>query len=771
MNNLVRRSILMATVFGTGVVGITGVVNAQNQADPPARVGRLAFAEGTVSFHDAQDANWTAAVANETLTSGDSLWTEPNARSEVSVAGTRVRLDQSTQLDMLQIDDSQTRLQLDQGRLDIKTFTLDTKQPYEIVTPRGTVKLEAEGDYYIESGSTEDPTRLGVRSGAAQITGLNGQVLAVRAGEVGEVTGDAATPQLHTIQTAPPPVPTYWAQRDQQISYAQPQYISSDVVGYEDMQAYGGWSNDPDYGQVWAPTSVPSGWQPYHTGRWAYSQPYGWTWVDEQPWGFAPYHYGRWANRGDRWFWVPPERREHSVYAPALVAFIGGAELSLALGGNSQPVGWFPLGPREAYVPPYTNDRAYYERINTNARVDRAIMDDRWNRAERHEAIQGDQQNERMVNRRFATVVPAQAFARSEPVARVALKVDAQKLSAAPVAAVSAPPAPTQSIAAVKAGDPKAGDPKMDPAARAKMEANAKAQGNIATTNTRFNGVQELARPAPADRAQQRNAPGPKIAATTPTQPTAPGNSAQGNANANVGAKAGLPPLEPRHGAAPPTIQGERTPAQPNGTPASKPGEPPKPNEANRAEPPKPGQPAAPQGPQANRPEPPKAGEAPRPPNAPAAQPPNAPAAQRPAEGHPAVPAAHQTEAPRPPQAAPQAQHPEPQRPAETHASTPPQVQHQAEPPKPAAPERQAVAPPSRPVEQVPHPQAPHPAAEIARPAPPPPHVQAPPPPQHVQAPPAPPPQQHVQAPPPPQAHAPEPPHPAPAAPPKEEKK
>jgi hypothetical protein len=106
MNKFVRRSVLMATVFGTGVIGITGVVHAQTQADPPARVGRLAFAEGTVSFHDAQDANWAPAAVNESLTSGDSLWTEPNARSEVSIAGTRVRLDQSTQLDMLQIDDA-----------------------------------------------------------------------------------------------------------------------------------------------------------------------------------------------------------------------------------------------------------------------------------------------------------------------------------------------------------------------------------------------------------------------------------------------------------------------------------------------------------------------------------------------------------------------------------------------------------------------------------------------------------------------------------------
>ncbi len=722
MANSFRRSIplLMATVFGTGVIGIAGVANAQAQGDPPARVARLAFEQGTVSFHDSEDANWTPAQTNDALTTGDSLWTEPNARSELSVAGTRVRMDQSTQLDMLQIDDSTTRLQLGQGRLDVKTFTLDTAQPYEIVTPRGTVKLEGQGDYYVEAGSTEDPTRLGVRSGAAQITGLNGQVLAVRAGEVGEITGDAASPQLHTIQTAPPPMPSYWAQRDQQVSYATPQYISSDVVGYEDMQAYGAWSNDPQYGEVWSPNTVPAGWQPYSTGSWAYSQPYGWTWVDAQPWGFAPYHYGRWANRNDRWYWVPPERREHAVYAPALVAFVAGAELSIALGNaNSQPVGWFPLGPREAYVPPYTNDRNYYNRINSNARVERAVLDDRWQRAERHEAIQANQQNERMANRRFTTVVPAQVFMNSQQVNRAAIKVSADKLASAPVVAVSAPPPP--------------------------------AQGNAPKADTRFSGVQELARPTQAQRQElHRDVPGPKVAAHT--QPPA------------AGARPVPPALQQRHGAAPPVIQGERKPAEPNAQQPNRPGEPNPPNEANRAEPPKPGQPAAPAPQQANRPEPPKPGQ----PAAPATQanrpePPKAGEANKPGEAaHPPVAPAHQAEAPRAPQAqpAPQAA---PAKPAENHAAPAPQ-QKAAEPPR--APEQhQAQQPqhqpePQRPAENHVTPPQPHQAEA--------PHA-APSQPQHVQAPP--PPVQHGPAPPPQQAHAPAPPpqapHPAaaPAAP------
>src|SRR5882724_4354785 len=179
MGELFRRG---AVTIVAGLVGAAiGWSSAMAQGEPPARVGRLAFTEGTVSFHDDEQSGWTQAVVNTPLTTGDSLWTEPNARSEISLAGTRIRMEGATQLDMLALDDSQTRLQLAQGRIDVKTFAMDANQPYEIVTPRGTIKLLQQGDYYVDAGSTEDPTRLGVRSGAAQIQSLNGQVLAVRA--------------------------------------------------------------------------------------------------------------------------------------------------------------------------------------------------------------------------------------------------------------------------------------------------------------------------------------------------------------------------------------------------------------------------------------------------------------------------------------------------------------------------------------------------------------------------------------------------------------
>jgi hypothetical protein len=777
MIELIRRSV---AIMFAGIVGFAGVASAQPAAsgDPPGRVGRLAFIQGTVSFHDRDQTDWAPAVANRPLTSGDAIWTEPSARSEISIAGTRVRLDSATQLDMLVIDDTDTRMQLDQGRLDIKTFTYDTHQPYEVLTPRGTVTLQQQGDYYVEAGTTQDPTRLGVRAGAAQIQARDGRVLAVRAGEVGEISGDGDTLQLVTVQTAPPPMPAYWAERDRVVVYDQPpQYLSADVTGYEDLGSYGSWSNDPDYGEVWAPRAVVAGWEPYHTGQWSYVQPYGWTWVDEQPWGFAPYHYGRWAHRDRGWVWVPPQRDQRSVYAPALVAFVGGTELGIAIGQQSRaPVGWFPLGPREAYVPPYSNDRDYYRRLNASAHVQDQVMEENWQRAQRREATPANQQQPVYMNRRFATVVAASDFAQSRPVARVALQVAPDRLAAAPVAPVAAPPSPTQSIRAVQApttgtapGAPPATRPN-DPNARP-PQGQAQATANVPTTGTRLSNMQAIARPAPTT-ADRPKAPGPQIATTRPNEPNAAANANAPNAAPNA-THPGLPPLAPRTGAAPPQLQGERTPAPGQPGQPAQPGTPPKPGD-NRAvttppptgaQPPagQPGQPPHPPGqanlppvqpPNANRPvEPLKPGEPPKPQQA---QQPATPA--QPA--HPAEPPKPQGAVTPPPlpqhQAtpAPQPPHPaEPPRPqqAQQPVAPPhkPAPQPQAEPPKPQG----AVAPPPQPQRQAapqPQPQAPPPQPQ---------HQAAPPPPQQAHAPaPQPQPQAHAPAPPPPQAA-----HPAPA--------
>ena len=709
--------IVIAALIAPWIMAGVLAAPALAQADPPGRVARLAFTEGAVSFHDDEQSDWTQALVNTPLTSGDSIWTEAGARSEVSLAGTRVRLDGGTQLDLLQVDDTQTKLQLAQGRLDIKTFTLDTNTPYQIVTPRGTITLNQQGDYYVQAGSTQDATRIGVRSGAASFQGVNGQTLAIRANEVGEVTGDSATPQLRTLNTAPPAMPASWATRDRTVVYDAPQYVNAGMTGYEDLNSNGTWSNDPEYGQVWTPRSVPAGWEPYRTGRWQYVKPWGWTWVDEQPWGFAPYHYGRWANRNNRWSWVPPQRETRPVYAPALVAFIGGIELSVSLGQQSRaPVGWFPLAPREAYVPPYTTDRTYYNNVNRSNRIQEAMLEDRWQNAQRRDAGPGRPGQQRFVpaNQRYATVVPSEDFVRSRPVGRSLIQVAIDKLTAAPVARVSAPPAPTQSVNAAqppatppaaatppgtrpgatapapntppnnagrgsndqrpdgqrpngqRPNEPRPADPKAEAEAKAKAEAAAK---NVPAAQAEVGGMAVLGKSTAPERPK---APGPKVASRPPA-------AAAGTPNT----PANHPALQPRVGSAPPVLKDDMAPAAP-----AKPGQPqsnaPAPVDTKPGTPPAPPQTRSePRQPQANAPTPaePKPATPPAPP-----------------QTRPEPPKPGQTEA-KPPAPAPQAQpatpaaKPEPPKPAQTEAKPPAPA---AAPPAPVAtPQAQPPAPPA----------------------------------------------------------------------------
>jgi hypothetical protein len=208
------------------------------------------------------------------------------------------------------------------------------------------------------------------------------------------------------------------------------QYLSHDVVGYEDLDDYGDWRDDSNYGNVWFPTQISAGWAPYREGHWNWISPWGWTWVDDTPWGYAPFHYGRWVTIGSRWGWVGGPIDAMPVYAPALVVFLGTG--GIGFGGN---VGWFPLGPREVYVPSYNVSRGYMNRVNiSNTTVNNTTITNVYNTTivSRSTNIT----NVAYVNRNVAgaiTAVPQRAFVNARPVARVAIAVNVREMASVPV--------------------------------------------------------------------------------------------------------------------------------------------------------------------------------------------------------------------------------------------------------------------------------------------------------------------------------------------------
>ncbi|WP_321783239.1 DUF6600 domain-containing protein [Paraburkholderia sp. J94] len=396
--------------------------------DPPGRVARLDYTAGAVTTEPAGATDWSYAQLNRPLTTGDQLWNDTNARSEMHIGSTAVRMGPQTSVDVLNLDDASAQLKVAQGTLSTRVRELPPGSAYEIDTPNLALGVSGPGDYRVDVAPDGSSTTVTVRSGSATVYGENGQTPM----QAGQQIRFAGTDLQQVASDAAPPPDAFdqWAlardaAEDRSVSA---RYVSRDVPGYQDLDANGTWRDSPQYGEVWVPNAVPSGWAPYHDGHWVWQAPWGWTWVDDAPWGFAPYHYGRWAQVDDSWAWVPGPMVEAAppVYAPALVAFVGGGGggsdwgVNLAIGGAAAAgVAWFALGPGEPWHPHWGGwSPRYYERVNQNVVV---------NNYRRDVNITNINVHNTYVNYRVpgaVTAVPATAFVHGQSTSRFAQHVD-----------------------------------------------------------------------------------------------------------------------------------------------------------------------------------------------------------------------------------------------------------------------------------------------------------------------------------------------------------
>ncbi|HYL02785.1 MAG TPA: DUF6600 domain-containing protein [Steroidobacteraceae bacterium] len=332
-----------------------------DESDPPGRAARLSYLAGSVSLEPAGVDQWTAAELNRPLTTGDRLWTDADSAAELDIGAAVIRLGASTGFSFLNLDDTSAQMQLAAGTLIVRVWDLAGAQNYEIDTPNVAVSLQQPGVYRVEVDETGGATVVKVSDGAALAAGEGGSV-PVSTQQMVTFIGPDASNYAETTLGAPDDFDQWSASRDRQ-SQDSPsrQYVADDVAGTDSLDDSGRWQNTAEYGYVWTPTAVVVGWVPYRFGHWAWISPWGWSWIDDAPWGYAPFHYGRWVTWHGGWCWVPGPRRVRPVYAPALVAWTGGPTLVAGAG-----VGWFPLGPREVYVPAYRVSDAYLRRVNVS---------------------------------------------------------------------------------------------------------------------------------------------------------------------------------------------------------------------------------------------------------------------------------------------------------------------------------------------------------------------------------------------------------------------
>jgi hypothetical protein len=336
-------------------------------ADPPDRVARLSDVSGQVWLFAPETNEWLTVDRNRPLTTGDRIATDNGARAEITLGSTTLRLDSASELEIVQLDDSRYLVHLYSGSVAARLRNAQSVAEFALETDEGTFRAQTVGRYRFDH--FEQASDLTVDNGQAVFEGRN-SALPLTTGQHAQFWLDAGgAPQYNMVEPAHDAFAAWNDDRDRSVDRpVAVRYVSPEMTGAEDLDRYGAWEQTPDYGPIWTPRNVAVGWAPYSTGRWAWVRPWGWTWVDEAPWGFAPFHYGRWVYHHDVWGWAPGTYVARPVYAPALVAWMGGPRASVSVtlggGGGGPPVGWFPLAPHEVYVPSYRTSPRYVREIN-----------------------------------------------------------------------------------------------------------------------------------------------------------------------------------------------------------------------------------------------------------------------------------------------------------------------------------------------------------------------------------------------------------------------
>lgn len=459
-------------IFFTATFSLLAGLPAHAQ-DPPMRVADLNYLAGNVSMQPAGADDWSPAVMNRPFTTGDNLWADADSQAELHLNNAVLRLGAQSSLGFLNLDDHIAQFRFSQGEFVLRVRHLRDDESFEVDTPNAAITILRGGEYRFNADPDSATTLVVVRRGQAEITG-GGQAFTLNPGNSATLSG---TDQLsYDVQYAPDPdgFEAWCEQRDSREAHLQSaRYLPPDVIGYEELDSYGTWRDTPGYGAVWYPT-VDASWAPYRDGHWAWIEPWGWTWVDDAAWGFAPSHYGRWAYVNGGWGWMPGPLAivaggpaiTSVVYAPALVAFIGGGGWGASLSFGGPAVGWVPLGPGEVYAPSYQVSQNYFRTVNvSNTTVVSTVnITNIYTNVYVNKTVTSVTVNQRFANMaapNAVTAMPQNAFASGRPVKQVGVSVTKNQVGQIQPAAMTVAPAvaPAKQALAPMAGSSPAARP------------------------------------------------------------------------------------------------------------------------------------------------------------------------------------------------------------------------------------------------------------------------------------------------------------------------
>lgn len=335
-----------------------------------ARLARISFMDGNVSFMHPNEVDWSAASINMPLQVGDRIYTGADGRAEMEFDdGSVLRLAEKTDVEILSLKEDLIQLRILIG---LTTLTTRSGVGFEVDTPAAAFSTGDAGVYRFdvaENGNTDAVVRKGTLEAANDKFTRQ-----INSDEVIHITaGEGSTPIVARYETRDQW--DEWNDRRNADTMARGSraYVPDDVyMGVGELDRYGRWVTVADYGPAWVPSYVDPYWSPYWAGRWCYRPFWGWTWVSYEPWGWLPYHYGRWYHSaGFGWCWLPGASFGFHFWSPGLVRFYSGPSW----------VSWVALGPGDYYnVNQYYYNRTYAYQLNQLRVLQRRAPEDLVNR-------------------------------------------------------------------------------------------------------------------------------------------------------------------------------------------------------------------------------------------------------------------------------------------------------------------------------------------------------------------------------------------------------
>lgn len=356
----------------------------------PVRLARFSYVKGNVTWRLEEGAEWSPSNINLPLRQGAQIWVTEGGRGEIQFDdGSVLRLG-SGALVTLQTLYSDTQGEFTEIRVNEGLVSLSLRHDrsiYQLDTPLVSVKANGPGKIRVGVG---DGVEVAVRGGRATVEGEQGKITLDAGGYLD--LRDASTP----FETRPVPHIDNWdhwnEDRDRVLfdegGRDSSRYLPANInIVAGDLDDYGSWHDDSEYGHVWCPRVTVTDWRPYRYGHWTWVNPFGWTWVSDEAWGWAPYHYGTWISRPYGWAWVPGPACQY--WSPAVVHFtecdgeivwcsLAPGEVRyperLAFGVNTGSWGlYFSIGQAGVYYPGYHDH--YVARPYNNIYVNRYVND------------------------------------------------------------------------------------------------------------------------------------------------------------------------------------------------------------------------------------------------------------------------------------------------------------------------------------------------------------------------------------------------------------